>query len=88
MIAMTVAFGVAGVTQVYLERKVGLDFLQVQEEIEVHFLGVVLAACVFASGIGAYVVQFVRYGRPVGEVVPEHREELASSLEVAAEGTR
>jgi nitric oxide reductase subunit B len=88
MIAMTVAFGVAGVTQVYLERKVGLDFLQVQEEIEVHFLGVVLAACVFASGIGAYVVQFVRYGRPVGEVVPEHRDELASSLEVAAEGTR
>ncbi|MCC6782015.1 MAG: cbb3-type cytochrome c oxidase subunit I [Planctomycetes bacterium] len=71
MVAMTIAFGVAGVSQVYLERKVGLDFLAVQEEIQVHFLGVVLAACVLALGIGAYVVQFIRYGKPVGALVPD-----------------
>ena len=79
MVAMTIAFGVSGVAQVYLERKVGLEFLDVQEEIAVHFIGVVLAACVFASGILAYLVQFVRYGRPVGEVVPEAAAELASA---------
>ncbi|MCA8949559.1 MAG: cbb3-type cytochrome c oxidase subunit I [Planctomycetes bacterium] len=68
MVAMTLAFAVAGVAQVYLERRMGLDFLAVQEEIEVHFLGLVLAAALFAVGIGAYVLQFWRYGLPVGEV--------------------
>ncbi len=67
MVAMTVAFAVAGVAQVYLERRMGMDFLLVQEEIEVHFLGLVLAATLFAVGIGAYIVQFVKYGLPVGE---------------------
>lgn len=68
MVAMTLAFAVAGVAQVYLERRMGLDFLAVQEEIEVHFVGLLLAAGLFAIGIGAYVVQFWRYGLPVGEL--------------------
>lgn len=66
MVAMTLAFGVAGVTQVYLERKVGLDFLAVQKEIEVHFVGLLLAAALFTMGIGAFVYHFVQYGWPVG----------------------
>lgn len=61
---MTLAFAVAGVTQVYLERKVGLDFLLVQKEIEVHFFGLVLAASLFALGIIAFIWNFCRYGRP------------------------
>lgn len=73
MIAMTCAFAVAGITQVYLERKVGLDFLTVQKEIEVHFLGLVLAACLFTLGIGAFVLNFIRFGLPVGEVVKTDR---------------
>lgn len=68
MTAMTVAFGVAGVAQVYLERKVGLDFLAVQKEIEVHFLGLVLAAALFTAGIIAFIWNFIRFGKPVGEV--------------------
>lgn len=68
MTAMTVAFGIAGIAQVYLERKMGLDFLLVQKEIEVHFLGLVLAASLFTLGIIAYVWNFVRFGLPVGEV--------------------
>lgn len=67
MIFMTLAFAVAGVAQVYLERKVGIDFLSVQKEIEVHFLGLILAACVFALGIGAFVINFIRYGLPSTE---------------------
>jgi nitric oxide reductase subunit B len=68
MLAMTVAFGIAGVAQVYLERKMGLDFLLVQKEIEVHFLGLVLAASLFTLGIIAFVYNFIRFGPPVGEV--------------------
>ena len=65
MIAMTVAFGIAGVTQVYLERKVGLDFLTVQSEIEVHFIGLALAATLFSFGMFAFIWNFIRFGRPV-----------------------
>lgn len=64
MIAMTLAFAVAGITQVYLERKLGMDFLGVQKEIEIHFVGLILAACLFTLGIGAYVWNFVRFGTP------------------------
>ncbi len=65
MTAMTAAFAIAGVAQVYLERKVGLDFLDVQESLEVHFLGLVLAASLFTVGIGLFVWNFVQYGLPV-----------------------
>jgi nitric oxide reductase subunit B len=65
MIAMTVAIGIAGVTQVYLERKVGLDFLVVQKEIQVHFFGMILAATVFTAGIIAFIWNFIRFGLPV-----------------------
>ena len=65
MVSMTCAFAVAGITQVYLERKVGLDFLNVQKEIEVHFAGLLLAASLFTIGIIAFIWNFVRFGRPV-----------------------
>lgn len=68
MTAMTVAFGIAGIAQVYLERKVGLDFLVVQKEVEVHFLGLVLAATLFTLGIIAFIWNFIRFGRPVAEI--------------------
>ena len=71
MIAMTVAFGIAGVAQVYLERKVGLEFLQVQKEVEVHFVGLVLAATLFTAGMIAYIWNFIRHGLPVGEPTGE-----------------
>ncbi len=64
MVAMTVAFGVAGIAQVYLERKLGLDFLGVQKEIEVHFFGLILAASLFTLGIIAFIWNFIRFGLP------------------------
>lgn len=69
MISMTLAFAVAGISQVYLERRVGLDFLTVQSEIEVHFFGLVLAAALFTLGILAFVWNFIRYGLPNPEVI-------------------
>ncbi len=70
MIAMTLAFAVAGVSQVVLERRLGMDFLTVQREIEVHFWGLILAASLFTLGIGAFVWVFIRSGMPLGRVEP------------------
>ncbi|MCB1211627.1 MAG: cbb3-type cytochrome c oxidase subunit I, partial [Verrucomicrobiales bacterium] len=67
MVAMTGAFAVAGITQVNLERRMGLDFLAVQKEIEIHFVGLILAACLFFLGICLYIYNFWRHGLPTDE---------------------
>tara|TARA_B110000305_G_scaffold45029_1_gene47687 strand:- start:2494 stop:2934 length:441 start_codon:yes stop_codon:yes gene_type:complete len=74
MVAMTGAFAVAGITQVVLERRTGIDFLAVQKEIEPHFLGLVLAASLFSIGIFLFILNFIRYGRPSDEALgaPEY----------------
>jgi nitric oxide reductase subunit B len=64
MVSMTLALAVAGISQVVLERRAGMDFLAVQEELHAHFLGMILAGLLFLSGILAYVYIFVRYGLP------------------------
>lgn len=74
MCLMTVAFGIAGIIQVVLERRMGMDFLTVQTEIEPHFIGLLLAATLFASGILAYIYVFIKAGLPtdrLGEVYDE-----------------
>jgi len=68
---VALAFAVAGISQVVLERRVGLDFLAVQKELHVHFFGLTLAATLFTLGIAAIIVNFIRYGLPVGEVKPD-----------------
>lgn len=69
MVSMTGAFAVAGVSQVYLERRVGLDFLDVQEAIAIHFVGLALAASLFTVGICLFIYEFIRYGLPSQEQV-------------------
>ncbi len=69
MIGMTVAFGVAGVAQVYLERKMKLDFMTVQNEISIHFVVLILCATLFATGIILYIVDFYKHGRPTDEAL-------------------
>lgn len=69
MVGMTGALAVAGVTQVVLERRIGMDFLLVQKELEMHFIGMLLAAALFTVGIGAFIVTFVRHGLPSNEAV-------------------
>lgn len=78
MICMTGAFAVAGITQVYLERRVGMDFLEVQEAVQVHFLGLVLAACLFTVGIGLFIWTFLRYGHPLRSPVQGEAEARAT----------
>lgn len=69
MLGMVTAFGVAGVAQVYLERKFGMDFMQVQNEIKVHFLVLVTLATLFTIGITYYLIQFIKYGLPNDEAM-------------------
>ncbi|MGH0034056.1 MAG: cbb3-type cytochrome c oxidase subunit I [Myxococcota bacterium] len=69
MMGMTGAFAVAGIAQVYMERKLGMDFLAVQEAIEVHFFGLVLAACLLTLGVVMFIANFVQYGLPSDEMV-------------------
>jgi len=69
MIGMTIAFGVAGVAQVYLERKMKVDFMTVQKEISVHFVVLILCATLFTTGIILYIVDFYKHGRPTDEAL-------------------
>ncbi|MDT8412301.1 MAG: cbb3-type cytochrome c oxidase subunit I [Vicingaceae bacterium] len=69
MIGMTVAFGVAGVAQVYLERILGVDFMETQKEIEPHFLVLVLCATGFTTGIVLYIINFFKFGKPNDEAL-------------------
>ena len=71
MIGMTGAFAVAGIAQVYMERKLGLDFLGVQEAIEVHFGGVLLAGTLLSVGVAMFIWNFVQYGLPSDEAVEQ-----------------
>ncbi|WP_142784878.1 cbb3-type cytochrome c oxidase subunit I [Changchengzhania lutea] len=69
MIGMTVAFGVAGVVQVYLERKLKMEFMEVQKEIEVHFMVLIICATLFLLGITLYMIDFYKHGRPTDEAL-------------------
>jgi nitric oxide reductase subunit B len=69
MVGMTGALAVAGITQVNLERRMGMDFLVVQKEIEMHFIGMILAASLFTVGIGCFIVTFFRHGKPTDEAI-------------------
>ncbi len=69
MSAMTGAFAVAGITQVTLERRMGMDFLAVQHEIEMHFIGLLLGASLFTIGIALFMWNFIRHGLPSDEAI-------------------
>lgn len=73
MVGMTVAFGVAGVAQVYLERKMKMDFMLVQNEISVHFVVLVTCATLFTIGIILYILEFIKHGIPSDEALEENK---------------
>ncbi|NOY47721.1 MAG: nitric-oxide reductase large subunit [Chlorobi bacterium] len=69
MIGMTVAFGVAGVAQVYMERIMKIEFMEVQKEIQVHFYVLIICATLFTTGVILYMIDFVKHGRPTDEAL-------------------
>jgi nitric oxide reductase subunit B len=60
MFGMTLAFATAGIGQVYLERILGIGFLETQLKIQVHFLMLIGAGFIFTAGAGLYIYDFFR----------------------------
>jgi len=69
MIGMTVAFGVAGVAQVYMERIMKIDFMKVQLEIQIHYFVLIIMATLFSTGITLYIIEFIKHGQPTDEAL-------------------
>ncbi len=69
MIGMTLAFGVAGVVQVYLERRLKMDFMVSAEETKIHFVVLIILATVFSTGITLYLIEFLKHGTPNDEAL-------------------
>lgn len=61
MFGMTLSFATAGIGQVYLERVMGLGYLDTQLKIQVHFLMLVATASVFTIGVVLFIVDFFRF---------------------------
>jgi nitric oxide reductase subunit B len=61
MFGMTMAFAAAGIVQTYLERILGLGFLETQRKIQVHLLMLVGTGLLFALGTALYLYDFFRY---------------------------
>jgi nitric oxide reductase subunit B len=72
MFGMTLSFATAGIGQVYLERILGLGYLDTQLKLQVHFLMLVATASLFAVGAALFVWDFFRYA-PRSEAITEER---------------
>lgn len=60
MFGMTLSFATAGIGQVYLERILGLGYLDTQLKIQVHFLMLIATAAMFIVGAGLFIWDFFR----------------------------
>ncbi len=60
MFGMTLAFATAGIGQVYLERILGVGFLETQLKIQVHFLMLLGAGAIFVVGCALFIWDFFR----------------------------
>ena len=74
MLGMTTAFAAAGIAQVYLERRAGLEFMVAQKEIQVHFLVLILCATLFTIGVSMFIINFLKYGQPNDEALGQTDE--------------
>ena len=61
MFGMTLSFGTAGIAQVYLERILGLGYLDTQIKIQIHFVMLIATATVFTLGVILFIYDFFRY---------------------------
>lgn len=61
MFGMTLSFATAGIGQVYLERIMGMGYLDAQLKIQIHFVMLLITASIFATGVILFIVDFFRY---------------------------
>jgi len=70
MFGMTLAFATAGIAQTYLERILGLGYLETQQKIRVHFLMLMVTAILFAVGTAFFIWDFFRVAPRPAQVSP------------------
>jgi nitric oxide reductase subunit B len=76
------AFATAGITQTYLERILGIGYLETQLKLQVHFLMLVATGLLFTVGVALFLWDFFFLaGRPV--VVPEQDGRMPARAPVA-----
>ncbi len=74
MFGMTMAFAAAGITQTYLERILGLGYLDTQRKMQPHFLMLLGTGLIFVIGVGLYLYDFFfRAPRRPAEQLPPPR---------------
>src|SRR5207248_11612883 len=73
MIFMVMALLIAGIVQVYLQRVMGLDFLEVQNHLRVWFEVRLVSGCIFLVGTVLVLWDLFRLARtlPAGARAPE-----------------
>ena len=70
MFGMTLSFATAGIGQVYLERIMGMGYLDAQLKIQIHFVMLIVCGSIFATGVGLFIFDFFRH-RPQFKVVED-----------------
>jgi nitric oxide reductase subunit B len=60
MFGMTLAYATAGIAQTYLERIMGLGYLDTQLKLQPHFLMLTATGVLFTSGVAAFLWDFFR----------------------------
>jgi nitric oxide reductase subunit B len=78
---ITMAFGAAGIGQVYLERILGVGYLETQQLLHVHFQMLLFAAVVFATGVVLFLWDFFMLNPRRGIVLePKPERPLAAGV--------
>jgi nitric oxide reductase subunit B len=68
MFGMTLSFATAGIAQVYLERILGLGYLDTQLKIQVHFVMLIITGAIFAVGVALFIYDFFRHAPTFDEL--------------------
>ena len=61
MFGMTLSFATAGIAQVYLERIMGMGYLDAQLKIQIHFVMLIATASLFTVGVALFIYDFFRH---------------------------
>ncbi|QSI75049.1 cbb3-type cytochrome c oxidase subunit I [Niveibacterium microcysteis] len=83
MFGMTLSFATAGIGQVYLERILGMGYLDAQLKIQVHFLMLLATASVFSTGVALFIWDFFRF-RPSFDLIGADESGPVSRAPVAS----
>lgn len=86
MFGMTLSFGTAGIVQTYLERILGIGYLETQLKLQVHFIMLLATGSIFALGVALFMWDFFSHvhRRPVVEATRDQTPEAPESLPATA----